>query len=56
MSNKTRRNAALILMGIGIICNIIILVRGDESPGLPLAAIILLGAASVALLAERRGY
>ena len=54
MSMKNRRTAALILMGVGIVLNIIILVRGEEAVGWPIAAIIFLGAASVALLAERR--
>jgi len=56
MSMKNRRTAALILMSVGIVMNIIILVRGEESIGWPIAAIIFLGAASVALLAERRRY
>jgi hypothetical protein len=54
VSIKNRRTAALILMGVGIVVNIIILVRGEESVGWPVAAIVFLGAASVALLAERR--
>jgi hypothetical protein len=55
VSRKSRINLALILMGTGIVLNVIVLFRGEEAVGWPLAAVILLGAASVALLAERRG-
>jgi hypothetical protein len=53
---RTRINIALTLMSVGIVLNIVVLIKGDSSPGWPLAAVILFGAASVALLAERRGY
>jgi len=49
-----RKTAALILLGAAIVLNLIILVRGEESVGWPIAAIVFLGAAGVALLAERR--
>ena len=54
MSRKSRINLAVVLIAIGLVCNVIILARGDESPGLPLAATILLFVAAFALLAERR--
>jgi hypothetical protein len=55
VSRKSRINLALILMGIGIVLNVVVLIRGEESVGWPLAVIILLGASSVAQLVERRG-
>jgi hypothetical protein len=55
MPKRQRINAALILLGSAIVLNIVILANGDESPGWPLAAIVFLGAAGVAMLAERRG-
>lgn len=55
MNRKSRINLALVLLGSAIVFNIIILARGDESPGWPIAAVVLLGAAGVSLLAERRG-
>lgn len=54
MYRKRRITAALVLLGLAIVLNIVILARGDESPGWPLAAIVFLGAAGIALLAERR--
>jgi hypothetical protein len=51
-----RTTVALILMGTGIIFNVVILIRGEESIGWPIAAIIFLGAAGAALLSERRPY
>jgi MYXO-CTERM domain-containing protein len=56
MTRKSRINLALSLMSIGILMNIIVLVDGDSSPGWPIAAVILLGAAGAALLVERREY
>jgi hypothetical protein len=49
-----RLKAALVLLGSAIVFNIIILARGDESPGWPIAAIVLMSAAGISLLAERR--
>ena len=56
MTRKARINLALILMSVGIVANIIVLIQGDSSVGWPIAAIIFLGAAGVALLSERREY
>lgn len=55
MSRKSRINLALILMGVGIVLNLVVLFRGEESVGWPLAAVILLTVASLALVVERRG-
>jgi MYXO-CTERM domain-containing protein len=51
-----RVNLALSLMGIAVVINLILLFSGDTSPGWPIAAVILLGAAGAALLAQRREY
>jgi hypothetical protein len=49
-----RTNAAIIFLAVAIILNLVILFRGDEAPGWPLAAVIFLGAAGAALMAGRR--
>jgi hypothetical protein len=41
-------------MASAVIFNVIILAAGNTSPGWPIAAIVLLGAAAISLLAERR--
>lgn len=51
-----RTSLALALLLAAIVLNIIILVRGEESPGWPLAALVLLGALGASLLAERRPW
>jgi hypothetical protein len=51
---RGRTNAAIILLAVAIILNIVILIQGDEAPGWPLAAIIFLGAAGATLMAGRR--
>jgi len=53
---ESRLNLALWLMGIAIVINLVLLFSGDTSPGWPIAAVILLGAAGAALLAQRRDY
>jgi MYXO-CTERM domain-containing protein len=53
---RTRDNLALALMAIAIVINLILLFSGDTSPGWPIAAVILLGAAGAALLSQRREY
>jgi hypothetical protein len=54
VSRQSRINLALILMGTGIVVNVIVLFRGEEAIGWPVAAIVLLGAAGIALISERR--
>ena len=56
MIRRQRINLALVLMAIAIVLNLILLFSGDASPGWPLAAVILLGGAGAALLAQRREY
>jgi MYXO-CTERM domain-containing protein len=53
---RQRVNLALALMAIAIVVNLILLFSGDTSPGWPIAAVILLGAAGAALLSQRREY
>jgi MYXO-CTERM domain-containing protein len=43
-------------MVVAIVVNLVLLFSGDTSPGWPLAAVILLGAAGAALLSQRREY
>jgi hypothetical protein len=52
MSNRT--TAALILLATAVALNVIILVRGEEAAGWPIAAILLLGAAGVSMVSQRR--
>ena len=56
MPRGTRTNLALALMGIAVVINLVLLFSGDTSPGWPIAAVILLGAAGAALLTQRREY
>ena len=56
MPRNSRVNLALWLMGIAIVLNLVLLFSGDTSPGWPIAAVILLGAAGAALLSQRREY
>ena len=51
---KARINTALILLGAGIVFNLIILAQGDTSVGWPIVAIVFLTGAGISLLAERR--
>jgi MYXO-CTERM domain-containing protein len=53
---STRFNLALSLMSIAIVINLVLLFSGDSSPGWPIAAVILLGAAGAALHSQRRDF
>ena len=47
---------AVALLTAAVLVNVIVLARGEESPGWPLAAIVLLGAAAISLIVQRRPY
>lgn len=51
---RSRVNLALALLAAAIVLNLIILFTEDTSPGWPIAAVVSLGAAGVALLVQRR--
>lgn len=51
---SARTNAAIVFLAVAIILNIVILIQGDASAGWPIAAIILLGAAGLTLVSQRR--
>jgi len=51
----TRVNVAVILLATGIVLNLVVLLRGEESPGWPIAAIVFLTAAAMTLASQRRG-
>ena len=54
MPRSTRINLALAFMAIAILLNIILLFKGDTSPGWPIAAVVFLGASGALLLSQRR--
>jgi MYXO-CTERM domain-containing protein len=47
-------NLAVVLLAVAIVINIVLLFSGDTSPGWPIAAVILLGAAGALMLVQRR--
>jgi hypothetical protein len=54
MVRSGRINAAIVLLSVAIVLNLIVLFRGEEAPGWSVAAIILLGAAGITLMVQRR--
>jgi hypothetical protein len=54
MHRKQRLNLALALMAAAFLLNVAILVSGDLAPGLPITLAIVLAAAGVSLVVERR--
>jgi len=54
VTQRTRMNLAIWLLGIAIVLNLVLLFSGDSSPGWPLAAVILLGASAALMLSHRR--
>jgi MYXO-CTERM domain-containing protein len=49
-------NVALVFLSVAIVVNLVLLFSGDTSPGWPLAAVILLGAAGALMLSQRRDW
>jgi hypothetical protein len=54
--SKLRTRTAIVLLAGALILNVVILARGEESFGWPLAAIVLIGAVAIALVVERRPW
>ncbi len=54
MRMRPRFGAAIALLAAAIVINLVVLFRGEESPGWPVAAMILLGVAALTLLSQRR--
>ncbi len=54
MRMRPRFGAAIVLLGAAIVINLVVLFRSEESPGWPVAAMILLGVAALTLLSQRR--
>lgn len=50
----SRVNVAVILLATAIVLNVVVLLRGEESPGWPIAAIVFLTAAAMTLASQRR--
>jgi hypothetical protein len=49
-----RITVAIILLATGVVFNLVVLFRGEESPGWPIAAIVFLTAAAMTLASQRR--
>lgn len=56
MLRRSRVNIALVLMAVAIAINLVLLFGGDTSPGWPIAAVVVLGAAGALMLSQRREY
>jgi hypothetical protein len=54
--SKLRIRAAILLLTAALVLDAVILARGEESFGWPLAAIVLLGTVAVMLMVERRPW
>ena len=52
--SRGRTNAAIVLLAVAVVLNIVVLMRGEESAGWPIAAIVFLGAAALTLMSQRR--
>jgi hypothetical protein len=49
-----KTTAAVILLSAAIALNVVILVRGEESPGWPIAALLVMAVLGLSLMSERR--
>ena len=56
MPRRSRTNYAVGLLAVAIAINLVLLFSGDTSPGWPIAAVVLLGAAGALMLSQRREY
>jgi len=54
MRGGTRVNVAVALLAVAVVVNVVVLFRGEESPGWPIAAIVFLTAAAMTLASQRR--
>ena len=54
MRPRARFGVALGFLAAAIVINLVVLFRGEESPGWPVAAMVLLGVAAFTLLSQRR--
>jgi hypothetical protein len=54
--SRLRIRAAILLLAAALVLDAVILARGEESFGWPLAVIVLLGAVGVMLMVERRPW
>lgn len=54
MIPASRIRLAVVLLAAAIVINLVVLVRSEESPGWPVAAMVLLAVAALTLLSQRR--
>ena len=54
MIPASRIRLAVVLLAAAIVINLVVLFRSEESPGWPVAAMVLLAVAALTLLSQRR--
>jgi len=54
VTSASRVRLAVVLLAVAIVINLVVLFRGEESPGWPVAAMILLAVAALSLMSQRR--